>query len=74
MWNDKPLLETLLKRAVRRDIGANRYESNKRKRDQPQPQRIRVAVLAERSQGESSQSVNRIGRLVTWDIYNGERL
>ena len=45
-----------------------RYETNKRKRDQPQAQRKRVAVVAERSKEESSRSVNRIDRPVTWDI------
>jgi len=35
-------------------FGTKRYESNKRKCDQTQTQRKRVAVVAERSQGESS--------------------
>jgi len=55
-------------------FGTKRYESNKRKRDQPQTQRKRVAVVAERSQGESSRSVNRIDRPVAWSMYDGEEL
>jgi len=55
-------------------FGTKRYEMNKRKRDQPQGPRKRIAVVAERSQGESSRSVNRIDRPVAWDIYDGETL
>jgi len=55
-------------------LGTKRYESQKRKCDQPQTQRKRVAVMAERSQGESSRSVNRIERPVAWSMYDGEEL
>jgi len=55
-------------------FGTKRYESNKRKRDQPQAQRKRVAVVAERSQGESSRIVNRIDRPLAWSMYDGEEL
>ena len=55
-------------------FGTKRYESNKRKRDQPQAPRKSVAVVAERSEGESSWLVNRIDRRVAWDMYDGETL
>jgi len=45
-------------------FGTKRYESIKRKRDQSQDRRKRVAVVTERSQGESSRTVNRIDRTV----------
>jgi len=55
-------------------FGTKRYESNKRKHDQPQTQRKRVSVVAERSQGESSRSVNRIDRPMAWSMYDGEEI
>ena len=55
-------------------FGIKRYKSNKRKRDQPQTQRKRVAVVAKRSQGESSRTVNRIDRPGAWSMYDGEEL
>jgi len=55
-------------------FGTKRYESNKRKCDKPPTQRKRVAVVAERSQGESSRTVNRIDRPVAWSMYEGEEL
>ena len=55
-------------------FGTKRYETNKRKRDQPQAQRKRVAVVAERSQGESSRTVNTIDRPLAWSMYDGEEL
>jgi len=55
-------------------FGTKRYKTNKRKRNQPQAQRKRVAVVTERGQGESSQSVNRIDHPFAWDMYDGETL
>ena len=55
-------------------FGTKRYESNKRKRNQPQTERKRVAVVAERSQGESSRTVNRIDRPMAWSMYDSEEL
>jgi len=55
-------------------FGTKRYKTNKRKRDQPRIQRKRVAVVVERSHGESSRSVNRIDRPVAWNLYDGVTL
>jgi len=72
MWNDKPLLETLPKRASHCD---NRYQKVRDEQTKGQSKlrsTKRVAVVAEQSQGESSRSVNRKDSPQTWDLYDGK--